>query len=146
MTSWGAGLLSRGSRSPLAVRGPRASSPDNSPMTAARCYDNSPVSGCHVTVATPKPPPLPARRENRRVFINAPSLKPQRDVMRAHDITAPYDVTRCYDIMGFYDATVTSLIRIRSPCDPRPTPRCPYGQPDPSCQPPPPRPRDRCPT
>lgn len=56
--------------------------------------------------------------------------------MRAHDITAPYDVTRCYDIMGFYDATVTSLIRIRSPRGPRPTPLCPYGQPDPSCQPP----------
>ena len=95
------------------------------------------------------PPPLPARRENRRDFLNAPSLKPQRDVMRAHDITAPYDVTRCYDIMGFYDAIVTSLIRIRSPRDPRPTPLCPYGQPDPSCQPPPPQghviaaPRDR---
>lgn len=97
----------RGSRRLFAARGPGAFCPDDSPTTAARCHDNSPVSGCHV-----KRPLTPPRHTEGvlRVPLTQPTGR-----HATYDITAPCDVTRPYDITGFCDTAVTSLTHMRSP-------------------------------
>lgn len=97
----------RGSRRLLAARGPGAFCPDDSPATAARCHDNSPVSGCHV-----KRPLTPPRHTEG--VLRVPLTQPT-GWHATYDITAPCDVTRPYDITGFCDTAVTSLTRIEVP-------------------------------